>query len=121
METWLAVLSQPITQLGGIFGIFIALHKAGVLDVRTLIRSAIGIDAGVEQVNGDTRNTMQILLSKMEELAQYANHDTTEALKGIKEDVQNVQGKMDQHIREHDKAIYILEDIKNNGVKCRGN
>ncbi len=57
----------------------------------------------------------------MEELAQYANHDTTEALKGIKEDVQNVQGKMDQHIREHDKAIYILEDIKNNGVKCRGN
>lgn len=114
-----AFLSQPITQIGGLVAVLVALQKYGV-DVRAVFKAALGIDSGVKDVNSDFRNALQPLLTQMESLAQYANHDTTEGLKAVKEVLSKLDDKMDEHVREHDKSLFILEEISKNGVRCRG-
>jgi hypothetical protein len=109
---WIAFLSQPITQAGGIVGLLTFLHKSGLVDIRAAIRSLVGIDSGVNDVNGDMRNALQPLLSQMELLSQYANHDTTEMHKITHEKLE----KFEIAVRDNTQ---ILKEIKEYGIKCR--
>lgn len=95
------------------------MHKAGIVDVRAMIRSAVGINDGVRDINADSRNVMQVLLSKVEELAQYANHDTTENIQRVESGVAQLSDKFDAHVREHDRLQFMIQDIRDNGIKCR--
>ncbi len=110
---WLAFFSQPITQAGGLIAVLIGLHKSGIVNVKGLVRGALGLDQGVKEINGDNRDALQTLLMQMEKLTQYANHDTSESL-------EKLHTKADEASRVNDKLLYVLDDIKNNGVKCRG-
>jgi len=112
MDTWLSILSQPITQAGGIIAFMVMLQKAGLVDIRAMIRTAIGIDSGVKAVQGDSRDGMQTLLLKMEELTQYANHDTTKMHEITHE-------KLDQFNDTIRENTQILKEIKEYGIKCR--
>lgn len=116
---WMAFLSQPITQAGGILGLLALLHKSGVVDVKAIVRSAVGIDSGVRDVNADSRNVMQTVLLKVEELARYANHDTTENIARVEKGIEKLSDKMESNARTNDKVVMLLEDIKDNGIKCR--
>jgi len=67
---------------------------------------------GSKEVMADVRNALQPLLSRMEKLEFYANHETTEHLYRI-EEVQKTQCKKLDKISEH------LEEIRMNGVRIK--
>ena len=111
MTDWFVILSQPITQLGGIIGFLMLLQKAG-FDIKALVRSSIGIDTGVNDVNSDMRTALQPLLTQMETLSQYANHDTTRMH-------EKTQEKLDE-LTEHTKDVgAAIRELKEYGIKCR--
>lgn len=105
METIIATLAQnPISSLSlGALGviIFFQLVQNGLLNIK---------------IGGNKKETPPEWAQR---LIQYANHDTTDRYKEIKE----AQEKMLELMREHNKlderVISILEEQAKYGVKCR--
>jgi UDP-3-O-acyl-N-acetylglucosamine deacetylase len=108
---WLTILSQPIVQVGGILGVMYSLDKAG-FNVKGAVKSFIGINSGVTEVNADTRNALQPLLSEMEKLSLHFNHETTDNQNRIAASIEHMHDKQDA-------AVQLLREIKEYGIKCR--
>lgn len=119
----IAILNSPLVDLGAVVGVLILLSSLG-FDVKGMFRRFIGTDAvgdvspPKEQV-ASLRNDFQSLLTQMESLTQYANHETTDMLNRVHGSMNVLHGKLDEHVRQQDRTNYLLEDIKTNGIKCR--
>lgn len=115
MEALLALLSQPLTQLGGLIGVLYALQKAGI-DVKGAISGGLGVKANNHEIDADNRSAMQALLSKlqtdMSELSLHFNHETTDNQKNIQDGI----GKI---LEQQSDATQVLKEIKEYGIKCR--
>lgn len=110
---WEIFFSQPITQFSSVVALFLGLHKAGILDVRVLVRSMLGmVESG--QVHPEVDASLQLLHSQMAELAQYFNHDTTQRYTDIQETLRAIergQGTTNEMLRGmKDYGIKVLKD-----------
>lgn len=117
---FLPLLNQPITQFAGFVIVLFTLQKAGV-DVSGIVRALwSGKQRGAaEELSADFRNAFQPLLSEMEQLKLYANHETTAGLDLVAKSIEGLHQKLDLHVRQQDRTNFILEEIKDNGIKCR--
>lgn len=117
------VSSQPITQFGALAAVLFTLHKRGVINLRVLVRSLMGIDDSNEEnsagVMADMRSALQPLLSAMEQLTQYANHETTGHLSEVKGSLDRVSEKQDMLIRSVEGVTAALNNLQINGIRCR--
>lgn len=123
MDALLSLLSQPVTQLGGIVAIAMALQRYGI-DVKGALRAGLGLHGDLpKEIDADNRNAMQTLLSKLEnnmndlftkqnELKEYYNHTTTDILQQIR-DTQQAHGSVLADVAD------TLKDMSRNGIRLR--
>lgn len=64
------------------------------------------------EVNSERRNALQPVLSQLELMTN--NH-----LDHVQKSLDGLHEKHDVVARTQDKLLYVLEDLKNNGIKCR--
>lgn len=110
---WLSQFaSQPVTQIGGLFGILVALQRAGIIDLKAAVQRFFNTADVRGEVDFDNRTVLQSLLLQMEKLSEHYNHDTTD---------QNdrIIGKLDTIINKHEESHRLLGEMKEYGVKCR--
>lgn len=113
MEEFLTLLSQPITQIGGIVAIIALLQRGGV-DVGALFRGFLGIRGAdtAKVTDTDTKKTLETMVYQMSELSNHFNHETTSELVGIKEALLKLSEKQEA-------ANELLRAIDKYGIKCR--
>lgn len=119
IELLTQLLSQPITQFGTLVALATGLHKLGIIDLRAMLRSAVGASDGVHEVTADVRGAMQPLLSQMELLTRYANHETTDNLHEVQEGIERLREKQDRLITVTESVVAVLTEIRINGIRCR--
>lgn len=106
MEAFLSILSQPITQVGGIIGIASLLHKAGIVDMRKFLQKVVASLASesTREINADTRDALQTTLSKLQQdmlrLSNYYNHDTTKLLNDLVEETRRTNELLRENFAE---------------------
>lgn len=113
MNEFLSILSQPITQLGGIVGIMVLLQKRGI-DIGGIIRSFLGIrDADTaKETDATTRDVLQTMVFQMSELSNHFNHETTGQLEGLTAKVDELR----DGIKDMNRT---LQEILKYGINCR--
>lgn len=113
MQEIATILSQPITQIGGIIGGIALLQKAGI-DVAGMVRSWINIrDADTaSQTNAVTKNTLETMIFQMSELSNHFNHETTGQLDSVHEKLSDLKDGIKDISRT-------LQEIKTYGIICR--
>lgn len=125
---WLtSLLSQPITQLGGVAGVVIALHKAGIVDLKKALQAFLGTDGDTtKEINADNRNALQPLLSSMEqlfskqtELKEYYNHTTTELLSKLIDGQSDMRTTQLVQCQKLDLMVESLGRIERDGIRIR--
>lgn len=110
---WVSFLSQPITQITALVALISALQKSGV-DVIGFIKWLFARAGRTESAerDADVRNALQPLLSQMEELSLHFNHETTSNQEKTISLIEGMHSKQD-------KAVQILSEIKEYGIKIR--
>lgn len=91
MDTLLAtLLNIPILQAFGLILLIGAAERAGI-PIIDFTKKVLNLkeDTVVREVNVDNRNALQVLLQQMEQLTQYANHDTTALLTEIRDNLKD--------------------------------
>lgn len=110
MEWLTQILSQPITQGGGVIGILIFLHKREIIDFNAILQRVFSSDT--KETTATDRNGQQALLSQMELLSQHFNHETTGLLQELRT-TQLVQ------CNKLDLMVDALQDMQRNGIRIR--
>lgn len=82
-------------------------------------REFAGMEDIVREVQADTRNAMQPLLMEMQQLRQYANHETTEHLEKLEDSFQQFRSTQLQQCSKLDLVVDVLQDISRNGIRIR--
>lgn len=113
MNEFLSILSQPITQLGGIVGIMVLLQKGG-LDIGGIIRSFLGIrDADTaKETDATTRNVLQTMVFQMSELSNHFNHETTASQ-------ERIEIALSKLLDKSEESNQSLKEILKYGIECR--
>lgn len=101
-----------MTQLSALAGVLVGLQKYG-FDIRGALRGALGLEKETKEIDADNRNAMQPLMLKMDELAQYANHDTTALLTEIRDSLRENFLAIRQKHDEWDRRGIPTADCKN--------
>lgn len=113
MNELVTILTQPVTQIGGIVGIIVLLQKGGV-DIGGLLRGFLGIREGsaAKETDTATQKTLSMMVYQMSELSNHFNHETTGQLEGHTEKLDSIH----DGVKDINRT---LQEILKYGITCR--